>query len=217
MVVDDVKQHHQAAAVRGVDERLEIFWPAVGRIRRKPQHAVITPVAAAEEIRDRHQFYCGKAGAYDFVETIDRGSKRPARRECADMQFEDDRLMPRPAAPSRRLPFKAVINHFAWAENVLRLKGRCRIGHFKIAVDAKLVLRAGPRLCHRCAEPAALGASHRGYARCDHVNRFRRRRPKAKFHSCFARNPRPESRGAAHARPSNTVMEWLGAICLAPT
>src|SRR3954471_7907510 len=50
MIVDDVEKDHETARMRGIDERLEIFWPAVGAVGRIEQHAIIAPVAVAGEI-----------------------------------------------------------------------------------------------------------------------------------------------------------------------
>ena len=54
MIVDDVEKHHQPAQMRFVDQRLQVFGPAIGAVRRIQQHAVVTPVAPAGEIGDRH-------------------------------------------------------------------------------------------------------------------------------------------------------------------
>jgi len=48
--------------VRGIDKRLEILRPAIGAVGRIEQHAVIAPVTAAREIRNRHQLDRGQAG-----------------------------------------------------------------------------------------------------------------------------------------------------------
>ena len=92
VVVDDVEKHHQAALVRGVDQRLEIFRPAIGAVRREEQHAVVAPVPAAGKIGDRHQLDRGEARLGDMVELVDRGAKRAVARERADMQLEKDSI-----------------------------------------------------------------------------------------------------------------------------
>ena len=61
VVVDDVEEDHQAEAVRGVDQRLQLVRRAVGGVGREGQHAVIAPVALAGEIVDRHQLDGGDA------------------------------------------------------------------------------------------------------------------------------------------------------------
>ena len=53
MIVDDVKKHHQAVTVRGIDERAQIVGAAVAALGRERQSADLTPVAAAGKFRDR--------------------------------------------------------------------------------------------------------------------------------------------------------------------
>ena len=61
VVVDDVEKHHQAEAVRGVDQRSSVLRAAVRGVGRVRQHAVIAPVARAGKIVERHQFDGGHA------------------------------------------------------------------------------------------------------------------------------------------------------------
>ncbi|MNN57495.1 hypothetical protein D3C81_1724860 [compost metagenome] len=61
MVVDHVYDHRQAQAVGAVDQLLERFGRAIGRLRGVGQHAVITPVALAGKLRQRHQLDCRDA------------------------------------------------------------------------------------------------------------------------------------------------------------
>ena len=74
VVIDHVEKHHQPAQMRFVDQRLEIVGPAIGAVGRVPQHAVITPVARAGEIRERHQFERGDAGRDQMIELADHGA-----------------------------------------------------------------------------------------------------------------------------------------------
>ena len=61
VVVDDVEEDHQAEAVRGVDQGLQIVGRAIGGVGREGQHAVVAPVALAREIVDRHELDGGDA------------------------------------------------------------------------------------------------------------------------------------------------------------
>ena len=103
MVVDDVEKHHQAAQMRFINQRLEVFRPSVAAVRRIEQHAVIAPIAPPGEIGDRHQLDRGQAGLDHMVELLDRAAKAAGRRERAHMQLEQHGIVPRPAAPIRRL------------------------------------------------------------------------------------------------------------------
>jgi hypothetical protein len=56
VVIDHVEEDHQTETMRGVDQCLQFIGRAVGRIGRVGQHAVVTPIAAAAEVVERHQF-----------------------------------------------------------------------------------------------------------------------------------------------------------------
>ena len=137
MIVDDVEKHHQAALVRGIDQRLEILRPAVGAVGRVKQHAVVAPVPAAGEIGDRHQLDRGEARVGDVVELVDGAAKRALLGERADMQLEKHAFVPRPADPAARLPVIGWIDHLARPMHVVGLEARRRIGHLDLAVDAE--------------------------------------------------------------------------------
>ena len=100
VVVDHVEQHHQPARVGRVDQRLEVLRPAVAAVGRVGQHAVVAPVPRAREIGDRHELDRGHAQCHQMVELVDRGAEGALRREGADVQFVDDRLLPGAAAPA---------------------------------------------------------------------------------------------------------------------
>ena len=55
MVVDNVEEDHQSKIVRLIDQRFQIIGCSVGRIRGIRQDAIISPVALARKIVDRHQ------------------------------------------------------------------------------------------------------------------------------------------------------------------
>ena len=175
VVIDHVEQHHDAAGVRGVDQRFQIVGVAVAGIRREQQHAVIAPVAAARKLRHRHQFDRGDAELGEIVQPLDRGREGALGREGADMQFVDHRLVPRPAAPGLIGPDEARrIDHFARAVHVVGLMARRRVGHPQPVVELEHVARAGPGLGDMQPVPAvrrraafAAGYHHSGPARPD--------------------------------------------------
>ena len=55
MVVDDIDEHHQPAAVRRLDQKLEVVGLAVAGFGCEQVGAVIAPVEAARRLRKRHQ------------------------------------------------------------------------------------------------------------------------------------------------------------------
>ena len=149
MIVDHVEKHHEAAQMRGVDQRLEVLGASVAAVRRVEQHAVIAPVAPAGKIGDRHQLDRGEAGLRYMVELVDGGAKAALRRERAHMQLDERGVLPGPPAPIGGLPDEiCVIDHLARTRDVAGLKVRRRIRHRELAVDAELVERAGPRIRH---------------------------------------------------------------------
>ena len=101
MVIDDIEQHHQATPVCGIDQRLQIFRPAIGGIRGEGQHPVIAPVAPTRESGHRHELDGGDTQRHEMVELTDDGAKRALRGECAHMQLVEHRLFPRrPCQPA---------------------------------------------------------------------------------------------------------------------
>ena len=178
VIVDHVEEHHQPAQMRFVDQRLQIFGPAIGAVGRVPQHAVIAPAAAAGEIRQRHQLQRGDAGFDEMVELLDHLAIRPALREGAGVGLDQHGLFPGPSAPIPRTPFvSAVIDHLARTEHILGLEARGGIGHVDLAVDAELVARAGFGGCNIQGEPAIVAAHHRPQAVEQEIDALGRWRP----------------------------------------
>src|SRR5260370_39894451 len=90
--------------MRGLDQRLEIFGPPIGAVRRKGQHAVVAPVALAGEVGKRHQLYRRNAMLAQVAEFRGGAGVSALRRESPDVQLVDHRLLPRPVVPARVLP-----------------------------------------------------------------------------------------------------------------
>src|SRR5262249_32015934 len=123
VIVDDVEKDREAARARGVDKRLEILRSAISAVGRVEQHAVIAPVAAAGEIRNRHQLDHREAGLDHMVEFLNRAPKIPTWCEGADVELEESRVLPWPAAPIRDPPIiRVMIDDLARAEHVLWLE-----------------------------------------------------------------------------------------------
>src|SRR5215213_7494986 len=109
VVVDDVEKHHQPAQMRFVDQRLEIFGAAVGAVGRVPQYAVISPVAWACEVSDRHQLQRGDAARHQMIELGDHGAVGTLGRKGADMGFQQHRFVPGAPTPLRGAPSVARV------------------------------------------------------------------------------------------------------------
>ena len=113
-------------------------------IRSKGQNTVITPVALAGKISDRHQFHGSDAEFRQVVEALLQGSKRPFRSEGSHVKLINDRLFPRLSAPILVLPLKTgCIDHLARTVHVLWLKSRSRVRNFRSAVDLEFVASSG--------------------------------------------------------------------------
>src|SRR5882672_4897355 len=189
VIVDDVEKDHQAARVRGIDKRLEILRPAIGAVGRIEQHAVIAPVTAAREIRNRHQLDRGQAGLGHVIKSLDRAPKGPARREGADVELEESRVLPGPAATIRYPPIiRVVIDDLARAEHVLWLELRGGIRDLELAVNAELIKCAGGRALYRQRVPAVRAWLHRMDAIEHQLDTLGSRRPKTKGDTTWRQN-----------------------------
>jgi hypothetical protein len=127
--------------VRGIDQRLQFFGPAVRRIGRERQHAVVAPVARAGERVDGHQLDRRHA---------ERGQRRQPPLDVrvaaarADVQLVQHRFVPRPAAPCVVAPaVRGRIDDLARAVHVVRLEARRRVRHREAVVEHVAVQRTG--------------------------------------------------------------------------
>ena len=83
----------------GLHQTLQLFGPAIGRLRREGEGPVIAPVPRPRKFGERHQLQDGDAELGQMIEAALHSRKGPVLREGADMQLVDDRLFPRPPAP----------------------------------------------------------------------------------------------------------------------
>src|SRR3546814_2668661 len=65
------------AAMRRIDQPFELRRRSIGGIRRKRQHPIITPVALARKLGDRHQFQSRDAKLLKI-----RSEERRVGKEC---------------------------------------------------------------------------------------------------------------------------------------
>ena len=138
--------------MRGVDQRLQLLRPAVRRVGRVRQHAVVAPVALAGEVGERHQLDRGDAEVDQRLQLLRRAGVGALGREGADVQLVDHRLAPRPAGPGVVAPLVGLrVDHLARPVDVLGLEARGRVGNQQLAVDAVAVARAGAGLGLECA------------------------------------------------------------------
>jgi hypothetical protein len=105
VVVNDIEQDRQTERMGRIHERLQIIRLAVGIMRSIVQHAVVTPAPHTGELRDGHDLDRGDSGPGQMRQALDCSAEGALRREAADMQLRNDRLLPGPAAPGGSLPF----------------------------------------------------------------------------------------------------------------
>ena len=99
VIVDDVEEDHQTALMRGVDQLLQPFGPAIGHVRRIEQNAVIAPAARAGELSDGTKLDRRHARRREMIETTTHAVEIVRVAECADVKLVEDGLFPRSAAP----------------------------------------------------------------------------------------------------------------------
>src|SRR3954471_14914354 len=160
VIIDDVEEHHQAALVGRIDQRLKVVGPPVDTVRRVKQNAVITPIPASREIRDRHQLDRGYPHRSDMIELVEDATERAGLGERPDVQLQENAFVPRPPDPAERFPVIALIDHLARPVDIFGLEARRRVRHLDLAVDPEPV--AIPGLCTRNGElePAVIAAAH---------------------------------------------------------
>src|SRR6516162_214070 len=128
----------------GRDQGLQILWSAVRRIGRIGKDTIVTPVPAAREIRNRHDFNRCNAECNQIVELADRRTEGTLWSKGTDMHLIDDRLLPPAAAPVGVAPhISRWIGHLAWSVDVLRLKARGRVRDTQPARQHKTILCPG--------------------------------------------------------------------------
>jgi hypothetical protein len=141
VVVDDIEDHAQLLAVRGLDEACEPFRSAVGAVRRVAVDAVVAPTAVAGERRDGHQLDRRRAQLTELGQVGDHAVECAFGREGADVQLVDDELFEREAAPGRR----RQLDDSRRAPQPVRLRARARIGQRLPSVEDVQVVLAGTR------------------------------------------------------------------------
>ena len=181
MIVDDVKQHHEAGRMGGGDEGLQVLRAAIGIGRCEWQYAVITPVPPAGESGDRHDLDGGDAEVSQVAQLADGRAKRAVRGEGANVQLVDDRLLPWAADPTVVVPdIGGRVHDYAGAVHVLRLLARCGIRNAHAVRQDEAIAHARMGIVGHQLVPAVVAGAH-GMAQVALVqfdqNGLMRRRP----------------------------------------
>src|SRR5215472_4080813 len=155
VVVHDIEDNHQATRVGGLDELLKIVGPTVGTVGSEGEYAVVSPVPPAGEIGERHEFHRSHTEVPKIVELLFYALKSAFGREGTNVQFVDDGLFPRTAAPVVVIPGDGGwIDDGARAMDVLWLKSRSGIGNFGLVIDPETVQRSGMSFVRNSFKPA---------------------------------------------------------------
>src|SRR5580698_7740232 len=130
MVVYDIKQDHDSAAVGGLNKLLEIFGLAVRAVGSKLKNTVIAPVALARKIRHWHQLQGSDSQILQIVKLLAHRRESPAWCERANMDFIDDRFFPTASNPGFICPYESSgIDDFAWTVHILWLEAGNWVGN----------------------------------------------------------------------------------------
>jgi hypothetical protein len=92
VVVDDVEDHLQAMLVRGGDELGKTGGSAVGGVRCRDVHAVISPAVVPGKLGHRHHLDRGHADLRKLCQMCGRRLERALGRERPDMHLIDHEL-----------------------------------------------------------------------------------------------------------------------------
>src|SRR5208282_1067760 len=131
MVVDNIQQNHHSAVMGASDKLFEIFGAAVSAIGREREDAVVTPVALAREVGNRHQLQGSDSQIRQVVEALAHCGTSPGRGEGSDVQFIENSFFPPSATPGAILPVEGTgVDNFAGSMHVPRLKPGGWVGDF---------------------------------------------------------------------------------------
>src|SRR6202000_1893549 len=109
VVVDDVEEDGEPAAVAGGHETPQRGWAPVGLVHRPQADAVVSPAVVAGEGGDRHQLNDGDAERRQVIKAADGGFERPLRGEGAGVQFVDHRAADGHTAPAAVGPGEGAV------------------------------------------------------------------------------------------------------------
>jgi len=147
MVVDHVQDHGQPRGVAGVDEVLEPLRAAVGMLHRENVRSVVSPVAIAWKLPDRHDFNRGYSQFNQVAKARDGCLEGSPAGEGADMDFVENKVRHArrskyPLAPA----VGSVVHHRRRAVHVVRLmvRGGVRPGDAAVQTVTVQVPRREP-------------------------------------------------------------------------
>jgi len=147
MVVDDVEQDHQSPVMGRLYQTFKIFGAPVTGVGGEFEYSIVSPIASARKIRDRHQFDRCNSEVDEMVELIAGSGESSKGSKRADVELINYRVFPRPASPGFIPPVKGIgVDNLAGCVYIPRLEPGSGIGNLLAIVNAKTVsvARHGP-------------------------------------------------------------------------
>src|SRR5579875_2011642 len=136
VVINHVQRHRKFALMAGVDEPLQPRRPAITLLNGKGENAVIPPVPAARELRNRHQLNDRDAQPLQIIKMQNDGVKRVFGCVRADVKLIEDITFQGQASPARIIPLKSFgIPNLRRLMDFFRLKPGGRIGPLGLVVQ----------------------------------------------------------------------------------
>src|SRR5215831_1693967 len=93
MVVDDVQRHSQPAGMCPGHQAPQSFRAAVGVLRCKRKHSVVTPIACARKLRYRHQFESCHTERTYIAQVVNYGFEGSRRCVGPHVQFVENSVV----------------------------------------------------------------------------------------------------------------------------
>ena len=136
VVVDDVEIDRQPLGMAGVDQPMQALRAAVAVLRRVGEHAVVSPVARARELADRHDLDGRDAQLAEVAQPRDHSFERPLGGERADVQLVEDQVLAADPLPAGVGPGEPIGPYDGRRPvDALRLPERAGVGSFGAAVE----------------------------------------------------------------------------------
>src|SRR5215510_4694821 len=111
VVIDYIQYDGDASVMAGIDERFKTVRSAIRGLDRKERYAVISPVARARKLGDRHEFDCRDAHiVLQVIEQWDNALKCSLPGKPTDMEFINDEALKRNSRPALIGPPERIRN-----------------------------------------------------------------------------------------------------------
>src|SRR6266404_696416 len=90
MVINDIQQDHDSAAMGPLNKFLEVFGTAIGTIGCEGINTVVAPISPARKVGDGHQLQRCDSEVSEVIELFAYRRESPGGSEGSHVQFVDD-------------------------------------------------------------------------------------------------------------------------------